>query len=70
MVNYEYFTLCAGISGNGEPDYHFLCRLHIGYSKLKVSWSNDLPPLTEVSSNGSLLWVMTDGKDSRYDNYT
>jgi hypothetical protein len=65
VVSYEYFTLCPCISGNTEPDYHFRCRLLTGSSKLKDSWSNDLSSLTEVSLNGPLLRVVTDGKDSR-----
>jgi len=43
---------------NSQLDFHFLCRLLTGYSKLKDSWSNDLPPLSEGLVNGLLLWVL------------
>jgi hypothetical protein len=45
---------------------HLLCHLLTGYSKLKDSWSNVLPPLSEGYVNEHVLFsFMTDGKGSR-----
>ena len=49
---------CLYIPGNSQLDCHFLCRLLTGYSKLKDSWSKDLPLLSEGFVNGLLLWVL------------
>jgi hypothetical protein len=41
-----------------------------GVSNLKLSWSNDLPSLSEIFLNGPILSFMTDGKDSRCAHYS
>ena len=51
----QYFTLCPCIIGYSQLDRHFLLRLLAGYSKLKDSWRNDFPPLSEGFLNGPLL---------------
>ena len=49
---------CLCILGKSQLNYHFLCWLHTRYSKIKDSYSNDLPPLSEGFLNGPLLWVL------------
>jgi len=51
----QYFTLCPRILGYSQLDHHFLFRLLTEYSKLKDSWSNDFPPLSEGFFNRPLL---------------
>ena len=56
---YTMSTLrCTCILWISKLDFYYLCQVITGYSRLKDFWSNDLPPLSEGSLNGPLLWVL------------
>ena len=48
---------CSCIWGISQTGFYFLCRLLLGYLKLKNFWRNDFSRLVESFLNGPLLWV-------------